>query len=348
MERSEFDIGIIGAGSWGTAIASLLAHNGHRITLWVYEDEVCKHIANHRENHVYLPGIPIPDLVMSTQSFSEASTNKDLIVSAVPSQLVRQIITKCVPSIDNRTTIVSLSKGIENETLKFMSGVFEEIFPNKLYSQTAFLSGPSFAKEVAQHLPTAVVVASINQEIAEKVQQVFATPFFRVYTSNDVIGVELGGALKNIIAIAAGCSDGLGFGHNTRAAIITRGLAEISRLGIKAGAHSLTFSGLSGLGDLVLTCTGALSRNRSVGIKLGEGMALEKIVASSKMVAEGIKTTQSAFQLAQRLKVEMPIVEQVYQILYHNKDPRQAVTDLMGRSLRYELDKNLQHDTPTS
>ncbi|MCD6353284.1 MAG: NAD(P)-binding domain-containing protein, partial [Proteobacteria bacterium] len=182
MERSLFDIGIIGAGSWGTAIASLLAHNGHRITLWVYEDEVCKHIANHRENHVYLPGIPIPDLVMPTQSFSEASTNKDLIVSAVPSQLVRQIIIKCVPSIDNRTTIVSLSKGIENETLKFMSGIFEEMLPNKLYSQTAFLSGPSFAKEVAQHLPTAVVVASINQKIAEKVQQVFSAPFFRVYT----------------------------------------------------------------------------------------------------------------------------------------------------------------------
>jgi len=348
MERSLFDIGIIGAGSWGTAIASLLAHNGHRITLWVYEDEVCKHIANHRENHVYLPGIPIPDLVRPTQSFSEASTKKDLIVSAVPSQLVRQIMSKCVPSIDNRTTIVSLSKGIENDTLKSMSGIFEDILPGNLYAQTASLSGPSFAKEVAQHLPTAVVVASVNQEIAEKVQQVFSAPFFRVYTSNDVTGVELGGALKNIIAIAAGCSDGLGFGDNTRAALITRGLAEISRLGIKAGAHPLTFSGLSGLGDLVLTCTGALSRNRSVGIKLGEGMALEKIVASSKMVAEGIKTTQSAFQLARRLKVEMPIVEQVYQILYHNKDPRQAVTDLMGRSLRYELDKNLQHDTPTS
>jgi len=338
-----FDIGIIGAGSWGTAIASLLSHNKHRITLWAYENEVCKHIANHRENHIYLPGIPIPDLVMPTQSFREACTNKDFLISAVPSHLTRPIMSKCAPCLDDRTIIVSLSKGIENETLKLMSGVFEDILPKNFYSQIAFLSGPSFATEVAQHLPTAVVVASVNQGIAEKVQQVFATSFFRVYTSNDIIGVELGGALKNVIAIAAGCADGLGFGHNTRAALITRGLAEILRLGIKAEANPLTFSGLSGLGDLVLTCTGALSRNRSVGIKLGEGMTLEKIVASSKMVAEGIKTTKSAFQLAQHLKVDMPIVEQVYKIIYHNKDPRQAVTDLMGRSLRYELDADLHN-----
>ncbi|MBW1679353.1 MAG: NAD(P)-dependent glycerol-3-phosphate dehydrogenase [Deltaproteobacteria bacterium] len=340
MESSSLAIGIIGAGSWGTTLATLLAYNGHKITIWVYEKELYENILKHRENHIYLPNATIPDSVIPTQSFSEASQKKDLFVSAVPSHLVRPIITRCVPYLDCRTTIVSVSKGIENDTLKSISSILKDILPKNLFAQTAYLSGPSFAKEVAKQLPTAIVAASEHQDIAREVQKVFATPFFRVYTSNDVKGVELGGALKNVIALAAGCSDGLGFGHNTRAAIITRGLAEISRLGVDLGANPLTFSGLSGLGDLVLTCTGALSRNRSVGVKLGKGMFLEEIIKSSKMVAEGIKTTKSAFQLAQQHGVEMPIVEQVYQILYHKKDPRKAVTDLMGRTLRYELDKN--------
>jgi len=339
MEGSALNIGIIGAGSWGTALSTLLSYNGHKITLWIYEKELYENILTQRVNHIYLPGVSIPDSVIPTQSFSEASAGKDILVSAVPSHLVRQIISNCVPYLNHRTIIVSVSKGLESETLKTISNIFQEIFPKDLFTQTAYLSGPSFAKEVAQRLPTAVVVASENQSIAEKVQKAFATPFFRVYTSNDVKGVELGGALKNVIAIAAGCSDGLGFGHNTRAALITRGLAEIIRLGVGLGANPMTFSGLSGLGDLILTCTGLLSRNRTVGIKLGKGMSLDEIIKSSKMVAEGIRTTQAAYQLAKQHGIEMPIVEQVYQILYQGKDPYEAVNDLMGRSLRYELDE---------
>jgi glycerol-3-phosphate dehydrogenase (NAD(P)+) len=247
-------------------------------------------------------------------------------------------MSNCVPCLDRNVIVVSVSKGIENETLKTVTGIFADILPAHTLARTAYLSGPSFAKEVAHCLPTAIVAAAQDQEVAGKVQHAFASSFFRVYTSNDVVGVELGGALKNVMAIAAGCSDGLGFGDNARAALITRGLAEMSRLGVELGAHPLTFSGLSGLGDLVLTCTGGLSRNRTVGLKLGEGLLLEEIVASTKMVAEGVKTTKSAYALAQRHGVEMPIVQQVYETLYNNKDPRQAVTDLMGRSLRDELD----------
>jgi glycerol-3-phosphate dehydrogenase (NAD(P)+) len=336
---SPLKIGIIGAGSWGTALATLLAFNGHAITLWVYEAELYEDMVRGRENHIYLPGISLPEAVTPTQSFSEASSEKDLLVSAVPSHLVRSVIGQCIPYVNVETTMVSVSKGIENDTLKCMSEIFNDILTKPLLSHTAYLSGPSFALEVARKLPTAVVVASENQGIAESVQTAASCPFFRVYTSNDVKGVELGGALKNVIAIAVGCSDGLGFGHNAQAALITRGLAEITRLGVELGALPLTFSGLSGIGDLVLTCTGALSRNRAVGIKLGEGRSLEEITQSSKMVAEGVRTTKSAYELARRHGVEMPIVEQVYHILYEKKDPRKAVTELMGRALRYELDK---------
>ncbi len=341
MKNSPLNIGIIGAGSWGTALATLLAYNDHKVTLWVYENELHEHLLTNRQNHFYLPGVSLPESVFPTQSFSEATRKKDLLISAVPSHLVRKILSECVPFLDSQTIMVSVSKGIENETLMPISSILKKILPKKNSPNTAYLSGPSFAKEVALQHPTAVVVASEDHEVAQKVQKVFAAPFFRVYTSNDVVGVELGGALKNVIAIAAGCSDGLNFGDNTRAALITRGLAEISRLGVALGANPLTFAGLSGLGDLVLTCTGALSRNRKVGIQLGQGMSLDHIIKSSKMVAEGIKTAKSTYQLAKRRKVEMPIVEQVYRILYQTKDPRKAVTDLMGRNLRYELDTHL-------
>jgi len=337
VENSYLDIGIIGAGSWGTALSTLLAYNGHKITLWVYEKELYEHILANRDNHFYLPGASIPGSVLPTQSFPQACSKKSLIVSAVPSHLVRVIMSECVAHVDERAIIVSVSKGIEENTLKTMSGIFQEVFPEHLFVQSAYLSGPSFAKEVANQLPTAVVIASKNEAVLKKTQHIFATPFFRVYTSDDVTGVELGGALKNVMAIAVGCADGLGFGYNTRAALITRGLAEIIRLGVTLGANPLTFSGLSGLGDLVLTCTGSLSRNRTVGIKLSEGISLEEIVGGSKMIAEGIRTTRSAHQLAQRNGIEMPIVEQVYQILYKRKDPYEAVNDLMGRALRYEL-----------
>jgi len=340
MKTKKFplNIGIIGAGSWGTALALLLAYKEYKVTLWVYEKELHEHLLTHQENHIYLPGITLPDSIFPTQSFPEVAQKKDLVISAVPSHLVRKIVSKCVPFFDPQTTIVSVSKGIENNTLMTVSGIFRKILPPHLFSRTAYLSGPSFAREVALQHPTAVVVASEDQEIAKKVQEIFSTPFFRVYTSNDVVGVELGGALKNVIAIAAGCSDGLNFGDNTRAALITRGLAEITRLGVALGANPLTFAGLSGLGDLVLTCTGALSRNRKVGIQLGQGTSLATILKNSKMVAEGIKTAKSAYQLAKKHRVEMPITEQVYRIIYQNKDPRKAVADLMGRNLRYELD----------
>ena len=345
MKNLPLNIGIIGAGSWGTALATLLAYNDHKVTLWVYENELHEHLLTHQENNFYLPGITIPDSVFPTQSFSDVSRQKDLLISAVPSHVVKKILSECVPFLDPQTTIVSVSKGIENETLMPISSIFKKILPKKMLANTAYLSGPSFAREVALQHPTAVVVASEDHEVAQKVQIFFSSPFFRVYTSNDVIGVELGGALKNVIAIAAGCSDGLNFGDNTRAALITRGLAETTRLGVALGANPLTFAGLSGLGDLVLTCTGALSRNRKVGIQLGQGMCLEHIVKSSKMVAEGIKTAKSAYQLAKRHKVAMPITEQVYRILYQKKDPRKAVTDLMGRSLRYELDAHPEEES---
>jgi glycerol-3-phosphate dehydrogenase (NAD(P)+) len=231
---------------------------------------------------------------------------------------------------------VSATKGIENNTLFTMSEVLREVLALKNGKRLAILSGPSFALEVSKEVPTAVTIASENQELALEVQHIFSTSYFRVYTNPDVIGVELGGALKNVIAIAAGISDGLGFGYNTRAALITRGLAEISRLALKLGADPLTLSGLAGLGDLILTCTGELSRNRSVGIKLGKGIALTHILKDMRMVAEGIKTTKAAYDLSKKMKVEMPITEQVYYILYQNKNPKEAVIELMGRGLKVE------------
>lgn len=340
-KHASLDIGVIGAGSWGTALALLLAHNHHRVTLWVYEKEVCDHIASHRENHIFLPGVHLPESIRPTRSLPEACRSQDLLVSAVPSHLVRKIMRSCGGHISPHTLLVSVSKGIENKTLKPISGILRDVLPSRLLAHTSYLSGPSFAREVAQQLPTAVVVAAKDGAVVKKVQETFASPRFRVYASDDIIGVELGGALKNVIAIAAGCSDGLGFGHNTRAALITRGLAEITRLGVALGANPLTFAGLSGLGDLVLTCTGALSRNRQVGLKLAEGLSLADILAHSAMVAEGIKTTKAAYALAKKHRIEMPIVEQVYRILYQRKDPCRAVSDLMSRSLRHELDKCL-------
>ena len=240
------------------------------------------------------------------------------------------------PYLSPQVKIVSATKGIENNTLFTMSKVLKEALAFNDGERLAVLSGPSFAIEVGREVPTAVTIASENQELAGEVQHIFSTPYFRVYTNPDVVGVELGGALKNVIAIATGISDGLGFGYNTRAALITRGLAEMSRLALKMGANTLTLAGLAGLGDLVLTCTGELSRNRSVGVKLGEGIGLTQILKDMKMVAEGIKTTKSAYDLSKKMNVEMPITEQVYNILYHDKDPKEAVIELMGRDLKVE------------
>lgn len=329
-------IGVIGAGSWGTTLANLLAKKGFHITLWAYEDDLIQPIATKRENPLYLPGVRLSEKISPTGSLEEVCQHKDLLINATPSQKVRQMMQSIYSYLSPQVKLVSATKGIENNTLLTMSGVLKEVLPIRDGEQLAVLSGPSFAIEVSRETPTAVTIASKNKALAKQLQYVFSTSYFRAYTNSDVLGVELGGALKNVIAIATGISDGLGFGHNTRAALITRGLAEISRLALKMGANPLTLSGLAGIGDLILTCTGELSRNRSVGIKLGEGMELAHILKNMRMVAEGVQTTQSAYDLSKKMEVLMPITEQVHSILYRNKNPMEAVTELMTRDLKVE------------
>ncbi len=302
----------------------------------MFEKDLCDIIKDKKENSVYLPKVLLPENVTVTNSLQEAVDESAMIVHVVPSQFTREVLRRLVPNISGDPIIVCCTKGIETETLLPMSGVFKETLPERLHSKLSFLSGPSFAKEVVKRLPTAVSVASYEKEIGLTVQSVFNTSYFRVYTNSDVIGVELGGALKNVIAIAAGVSDGLGLGHSSRAALITRGLTEITRLGVAMGANASTFAGLSGLGDLVLTATGELSRNRTVGYKLGLGMKLSDILSDMKMVAEGVNTTAAAYQLSKRYGVEMPITEQVYNLLYKESKPMDVVSILMGRELKAE------------
>jgi len=298
-------------------------------------------LAKHRENLSYLPGFPLSNITF-TSDIVKAVSGKSMIVMVVPSHVFRQVFKEinkvlCEDKSSANIQIISASKGIENDTLKTMIQIMEEICYPSLNVDLGVLSGPSFAREVAAGLPTAVTVAAKSHQAAISFQETFSSETFRVYTSSDVIGVELGGPLKNIVAIAAGISDGLGFGTNTRAGLITRGLAEISRMGVKMGASPLTFAGLAGLGDLVLTCTGDLSRNRQVGLMLGKGKSLQDILSEMNMVAEGVKTTKSAWQLAQKVGVEMPILEQVYEVLYHHKPCKKAVEDLLRRDLKEEV-----------
>jgi glycerol-3-phosphate dehydrogenase (NAD(P)+) len=329
-------IAVIGAGSWGTTLADLLAKKGHAVTLWAYEPELVLEMRQNRENNLFLPGIRLSDALAFTNDLQEAYAGCTMVLCVVPSQLVRRVMQNSLPFLPKGIVIVSASKGIETDTLATVSEIYAEILPPELEAKFAALSGPSFAREVGQEMPTAVAVASECEEVAMRVQEVFTTSFFRVYRNPDVVGVELGGAIKNVIAIAAGISDGLGFGCNTRAALITRGLAEMTRLGIAMGAQAATFAGLAGMGDLVLTCTGDLSRNRSVGIQIGQGRQLAEILGEMRMVAEGVKTTESAYNLARKLGVEMPIIEQMYQMLYRNKPAREAVLELMTRNLKAE------------
>jgi glycerol-3-phosphate dehydrogenase (NAD(P)+) len=330
--------GVIGAGSWGTTLANLLARKGLDVTLWAYEEDLALRMMQARVNDLYLPGIKLDDRLVTTSDLSAAVSDRQLLLLVCPSQVMRQVLDRCHASLRPDCLLVSAAKGIENGTLLTMSEVLAEILGPEVETRSAFLSGPSFAKEVAAGQPTAVAVAAVNEAVATTVQDMFSTEYFRVYTNPDVMGVEIGGALKNVIALAAGVSDGLGFGYNARAALITRGLAEISRLGEAKGAIPATFSGLAGMGDLVLTCTGDLSRNRSVGIELGRGRKLDDILKRMNMVAEGVKTTLSAYQLAKKMGVDMPITEQMYQILYKDKSPKVAVTDLMQRKLTSEDD----------
>ncbi len=333
----DLKIGVIGAGSWGTTLANLLSNKGLDVTLWVYEAELFEAMSEKRENTVFLPQITLNENLRFTNSLEEASKDKHLIVSVTPSHFVRTVMKEIGPYLRPDAAIVSASKGIENDSLMTMSEVLRDVLPPILHPRLCFLSGPSFAREVAVNKPTVVAVASKNRSLAQDVQQILATPYFRVYTNYDVIGVEIGGALKNVIAIAAGACDGLGLGSNSQAALITRGLAEMARLGIRMGANPLTFSGLTGMGDLVLTCTDNQSRNRSVGYHMGQGEKIDDILGRMKMVAEGIKTTRSAYNLMKRHEVDMPITEQVYNGLYEGKPAAEVVDTLMNRSLKSEL-----------
>jgi len=330
-------IAVVGAGSWGTALAKTLADKGHPVTLWDRSAESLARIEAERENARYLPGARLPPGLRTEADLAEAVSRKEMVLAVVPSHAMREVMARAAPAIDGGAIVVSASKGIENGTLATMDEVLGEVLSEAIARRAVFLSGPSFAKEVGQRLPTAVVVASRSHEAAEAIQAAFAGDRFRVYTSDDVPGVEIGGALKNVMAIAAGIADGLGFGHNSRAALITRGLAEISRLAVRRGANPLTLAGLAGLGDLVLTCTGDLSRNRTVGLELGRGRTLDEVLASMQQVAEGVKTTRSARDLGRRLGVDLPITEMVYAILYEGRPAAEAVVALLSRPAKAEL-----------
>ena len=333
-------IAIIGAGAWGTAISIVLGRKQrHQVRLWAYEKEVREAIAASRVNDLFLPGHKIPDGVQVTADLAEALQDADMVVSAMPSQHCRRLFEQMLPLLNAETLVVSATKGLEQTTLLRMTEVIE--FKTKAQNKNALigaLSGPSFASEVARGDPTAITIASKHSELAATVQREFSDMAFRVYTNDDVVGVELGGALKNTIAIAAGVCDGLGLGHNSIAGLITRGLAEMTRLATACGGRAQTMSGLAGLGDLVLTCTGGLSRNRTVGVELGRGRKLPEIIAGMHgMVAEGVYTTDAAVQLARQHGVEMPITEQMHAILSQGKSPRDAIQDLMTRSGKSEV-----------
>ena len=330
--------GVIGAGSWGTTLGNLLAAKGHDVDLWVREEDVYQQIKKDGINRQFLPDVVLEPNLRPVRHYEEAVRGKAVILMVVPSHVYRRVLEGVARYMPEGAGLVTGTKGIENETLKVMSEVTEDVLGQGCLERYACLTGPSFAKEVSQGHPTAVTIASRNVPLAEDLQRFFSTPFFRVYVSSDLIGVQLCGALKNVIAIAAGASDGLRFGHNARAALITRGLAEITRLGVALGANPHTFAGLAGMGDLVLTCTGDLSRNRTVGLKIGKGSSLNEIVEGMDMVAEGVKNTMSAFDLAKKVGVEMPIVNEVYEILYGGKPPMEAVKALMGRELKKELE----------
>lgn len=329
-------VAVIGGGSWGTALANLLAKKGVDTILWSYESDVAEAIMREHRNPRYLTEAELNPRLRATDSIEAAVTGSPVLVSVSPSHVVRAVMTEARPHIADGALVVSASKGIEVDTLQLMDEVLAEVLPPASSERLAFLSGPSFALEVAREFPTAVTMASRSEEAAVEARDLFQTEYFRVYTNHDVAGVELGGALKNVIAIAAGVVAGLGFGHNTMAALITRGLAEMTRLGVALGADPLTLAGLAGMGDLILTCTGALSRNRSVGVALGQGKPIEEILGEMTMVAEGVRTTRSARALAAKHGVEMPIVEEVHAILFEGRNARDAVENLMLRSPKSE------------
>lgn len=331
-------VAVLGAGSWGTALANHLARKGVETRLWARSGALASEIQRRHENPAYLPGAALPDNLHATSELGQALEAADAVLIVVPSHGLRELARACRHMLPADVPIVTATKGIENESLMLMTDVLRDELGTAATPRLCALGGPSFAREVAQDMPTAVCVASTSEQTACAVQALLAGERFRVYTTDDVVGVEIGGALKNVIAIAAGAADGLGFGHNARAGLITRGIAEISRLAIQRGAHSQTLAGLSGMGDLVLTCTGDLSRNRTLGIELGRGRALKDVLSDMKMVAEGVRTAKSAYDLAQREQVDMPITTEVYKALYEGKPPSSAVESLLGRPHRPERD----------
>jgi glycerol-3-phosphate dehydrogenase (NAD(P)+) len=331
-------IGVLGAGSWGTTLGIVLSENGHDVTLWEVFPEQVEALNRDRENKRFLPGIPIPESITVTGEIDRALDEAQLVLFVVPTHTMREVARKVTGSgrFDPGAIVVNASKGIEEGTLERMSQVLAAELPSEL-PRICSLMGPSHAEEVSRRMPTSVVVAGVGGSTIETTQRVFSRPYFRVYTNPDLVGVELGVALKNCIAIAAGVCDGLGYGDNTKAALITRGLAEIARLGVAMGARRETFAGLAGVGDLVVTCLSRHSRNRHVGEKIGQGQTLNQVLSEMVMVAEGVRTTRAAVALGRKYDVELPIIESVHQILFENRDPREAIGELMTRPLRQEM-----------
>ncbi|MGD9852066.1 MAG: NAD(P)H-dependent glycerol-3-phosphate dehydrogenase [Nitrospirales bacterium] len=347
MTPSSFQvISVIGAGAWGTALAHLLATKGFNIRLWAHEPEVVEVIQGTRENSWYLPGVVLPNSIQATNSLSDAVQNTELLVLAVPSHSMSTVISDLRPLLRQVIPITIATKGIEEGTLQLMSQVVEGHLPQQWHTSLTVLTGPSFAAEVSRWKPTTILLAGRDFNLVNRLQQVFLTPQFRVYAGRDVMGAQLGGALKNVMAIASGIVDGLDLGFNARAALITRGLAEMIRLGRGLGADVSTFYGLSGLGDLVLTCTGSLSRNYQVGIQLAKGHDAASLQSSTRTVAEGIPTTRAAMALAEQYKVDMPIVRGIYRVLFEKQNPRHIVSDLMSRTAKGETDGLLPPSMP--
>jgi len=330
------NIAIIGAGSWGTALALVAARAGQQVRLWAHSQEVVETLRRTRENQIYLPGFVLPENVTPTGELAEALSDAELVVTVVPSHVCRAVYAQLAPYAKPEMIFVNASKGIENDTQRRMSEVVSEVLAPQFAPRYVMLSGPSFAQEVARDEPCALVAASSDREAAAAVQAALSSVRFRVYTNEDVAGVELGGALKNVMAIATGAVNGLGLGYNSAAALVTRGLAEMTRLAVRLGGRAETLAGLAGMGDLVLTCFGELSRNRRVGFELGRGRKLADILGEMREVAEGVKTARAAYALSQQLQVEMPITAGVYQMLYEGKSPRELEIELMERPLKAE------------
>ena len=338
VDTAKTRIGIVGGGSWGTALAKLLADKGFVLDLWVFEPEVKEQIEKHRENKVFLPDVKLPENIIPSNDLEIVVKDKDLVLVVVPSHCMRDVAGRMKNYISPGTIVVTASKGIENKTHMTMTQILAEKIDFLSKENFAVLSGPSFAKEVANKIPTVVAAASTSREVSDYVQKIFSCPTFRVYVNDDPIGTQIGGAMKNVVAIAAGICDGMEMGLNPRAALITRGLTEMNRIGTKLGADPLTLAGLAGVGDLLLTCTGALSRNYTLGRQIGEGKKLDDIISEMRMVAEGVKTTRSIYNLSKKLGVDLPICNEVYFVLFEGRSVKGTVQRLMNRSLKHELD----------